>query len=105
MIKLNARFLEDYMQSDIVLEQLKKISNAEEEHLTCNQWLMNTPAKRAIFYQFYPFCFAQTARLKILDIGGGVTSFTPQMVSEHDYVLCDLMAHDDAACQTGFGHD
>ncbi len=24
MIKLNARFLEDYMQSDIVLEQLKK---------------------------------------------------------------------------------
>ncbi|MGC6511933.1 MAG: hypothetical protein ACON4J_04125 [Parvibaculales bacterium] len=95
MIRVNQALLEQYMECDVVQDHLDNIKNPSELGLTCNQWLANTPPKRAIFHRMYDFCFKSVEPLKILDVGGGVSSFTPLMQAKHDYTLCDLMAHDD----------
>lgn len=93
LIKVDQNFLERYLKSDEVGARLERVRQ-DEMHLTCNNWLSKTPPKRAIFRYMYDFCFRPTQVMKILDVGGGFSSFTPQMLDEHDYTLCDLMAHD-----------
>ena len=84
-----------YLKSDVVLEWLDSYSSPSDEDLTCQRWLRQTPAKRFIFNAMYGDLLIGNHPLKILDVGGGLTGMTRILSTRHNYVLADLLAHDD----------
>ena len=70
--------LDQYLGSDRILERIASLSTPGDENLTCQKWLLTTPAKRMIFDRLYGDLIDGNVTLKrrILDVGGGLTSFT-----------------------------
>jgi len=97
MNAINQNLLTDYLANDVVTNWLDKFSQSEDENLVCQRWLRQTPAKRLIFSELYGTLLDSKNRLRVLDVGGGLTAMTKVMASVHDYVLADLLAHDDLA--------
>lgn len=67
--------------------------NFEESKLICDKWLSESVAKRYIYNLIYSDLIDHKIRYNILDIGGGVTSFTPKIIESNEYTLCDLLNH------------
>lgn len=86
--------VESYLKNDITAFRLDAGTSPAEENLVCQKWLRENPAKRYIYEELYGELFASPRRLRILDVGGGLTSLTRSMASQHDYILDDLLAHD-----------
>lgn len=93
MKRLNASLVNQYLEEDSILKFLDTSSLPIHEMLTCQKWLRNTPPKRYIYNDMYGELIGGK-RQKVLDIGGGLTAFTPYFANQHDYTLIDLMAHD-----------
>lgn len=95
MKRVCAQDLEKFCADDSILRRLDACDPVYET-LTCQQWLRNTPAKRYIFETLYGDLL-QSGGKHILDVGGGLTGFTPVLASQHEYTLVELMAHDAVA--------
>ena len=104
MIIANEQDLLLYLKDDVVAKKLKEINVSGDDELTCQQWLINSEAKRMIFKELY-WDIINSTGLKILDIGGGLTSFTRQFARNHDYTLVDLLAHDDEIKAKSFANE
>jgi len=87
--------LNGYLINDFVDGWLNEYSCDADEKLVCQRWLRETPAKRFVFNELYGDLLEQQSRLKVLDIGGGMTGLSRVLAHRHDYVLVDLLAHDD----------
>ena len=84
----------EYLKSDTIIDRLDSSDWTDEAGLVCQKWLRDTPPKRYIFEAMYGELFSSSQRLRVLDIGGGLTGLTPALASQHDYTLVDLLAHD-----------
>ena len=84
----------NYLQNDITLHRLEKASSIVDADFVCEKWLRESQAKRCVLEELYGEIFASTRRLRILDIGGGLTSLTAGLAIRHDYTLVDLLAHE-----------
>lgn len=90
--------LDQYLRWDSITTLLDDHSTAQNEALTCQKWLRETPPKRLVFEQLYGDLLHEGCpRLRVLDIGGGVTALSSILAERHDYHLVDLMAHDDVS--------
>lgn len=100
MILVGARNVAQYMQTDLIGAELRRISRPGDRKLVCQNWLMQSEAKRFVFQTIYADLLQQRG-LRILDVGGGLSAFTRELASRHDYVLVDMFAHDaDATAQS-----
>jgi hypothetical protein len=81
-----------YLESDPIR---KLIASNHERYgeLTCQRWLMESPPKRAIYKALYGDLLRGEG-LRVLDVGGGLSSLTRLLSDRHQYTLIDLMAHD-----------
>lgn len=89
-----AEDLKEYLQEDWVERFLLSRADDLPGSLTCNQWLLDSPPKRFLFSALYED-FANGFTGRVLDVGGGLTAFTPFFANHFDYELLDLMHHDD----------
>lgn len=64
------------------------------ENVGCQQWLVDSAAKRYIWRLLYGLIPA--SGMKILDIGGGISSMTCYLAESHHYQLADVLVHDSA---------
>lgn len=95
--RIDREFVDAYLAGgDWVLDRCANLADAETAALTCQKWLVDSAAKRAIFAALYGDLLRPGPKRRILDIGGGLTCFTSPMATDHDYTLVDIFAHDDA---------
>ena len=94
MKKLTRQLVDDYLKEDVTTHRLDTSTCIEYETLICQRWLREAPAKRCIYEELYGELFASSQRLRILDVGGGLTSLPGNLAVQHEYILADLLAHD-----------
>lgn len=95
MYLVNERDLSEYISTDIVNHWLDRYSLATDEDLVCQRWLRQSSAKRYIFRQIYGDLLMKSGRVKVLDVGGGVTGLTRELATRHLYTLSDILSHYD----------
>lgn len=93
MTPVSQAAVDRYMSNDVVLSMLDDAARAEDESLTCQRWLRDVPAKRFVFARLYGDLI-DGPRRRVLDVGGGLTSFSRLLAQRNDYTLLDIMAHD-----------
>jgi len=63
-------------------------------HSVYTSWLKDSITKRCIFWQLYGDLLKKNTNM-VLDVGGGVTPYTSVLnKSCKEYLLCDILAHD-----------
>jgi hypothetical protein len=101
--------LDRYLARDSIASLARVLAQPGDETLTSQRWLAESPAKRLIFERLYGDLLQARRRLRILDIGGGLTAFSRELARCHEYVLLDLLAHDTsevaAALRASIGHE
>jgi len=95
MFLVTQKLVEAYLRGDDASGWLTSHSRPEDESLVCQKWLRQTPAKRFIYSEIYGELLTNCRQLKVLDVGGGLTGLTRELARRHQYVLSDLLAHDD----------
>lgn len=95
MYLLSQSAVKNYLINDVVSAWLDAHSCASDEDLVCHRWLRQTPAKRHIFNELYKGLLSSTESQRVLDVGGGLTGLTRVLATRHNYILADLLAHDD----------
>ena len=91
MYVVTNEIIEPFEATDPILKALEKKGCVNG--LTCDEWLRSSLPKRYIFNNFYSDLLHSDEIKSVLDIGGGVTSFTEQLVTKHHYFLAELLAH------------
>lgn len=86
--------LKAYMKNDLIGKLISINATSDERRLVCNTWLEDSPAKRLVFNYLYSDLLCEGKRLKVLDIGGGVSALTKLLGFKHDYTLIDILSHD-----------
>jgi hypothetical protein len=86
--------LQNYLASDPIAAMTATLARPADAGLTCQRWLDTSAPKRLVFERLYGDLLRGERRLRVLDVGGGLTSFTRELARRHDYVLVDLLAHD-----------
>lgn len=75
-------------------EFFKPLLNKDFENSLYTSWLKESPPKRCIFWHLYQDLLKKN-EMKVLDVGGGITPYTYSLKKNcKDYVLCDILAHD-----------
>jgi hypothetical protein len=87
----------EYRKDDITSRHLDLYSTPTDEDLVCQRWLRESLPKRYIYQELYGSLFEPGERVRVLDIGGGLTGLTAELARRHDYYLLDLLAHDHQA--------
>lgn len=93
---VDEEFLFDYRNSGVDKYVLNRLESLDSK-FSGDKWLLESEPKRAIFsYIYKPLLTDRYLQqdAKILDIGGGLSTFTRQFLYDFDYGLCELMAHD-----------
>jgi hypothetical protein len=101
MRRLGQRDLDAYLADDWIDGLLTECAREDDAALVCQRWLAETPAKRLIFAELYGELL-DSGGLRILDVGGGLTSLTRRLAEAHRYELIDFMAHDPPAAVARF---
>ena len=98
MVRLDHARQVAYQARDVVLELLHTAATDDDTAFASQRWLLESLSKRMIYYHLYGDLLHPSAESKrVLDVGGGYTALTRQLVAQHDYTLLDLLAHDSAA--------
>ena len=93
---ITKKLLEKYLQHDLISSLMNQLSRDEDEGLTCQRWLRDSPPKRLLFELLYDGLLGfDNPRQRVLDVGGGITCFTRELSKRHEYDLVDILAHDD----------
>lgn len=93
MHRIGSRELSEYLCHDRFGRWLDQVERPEERELTCQIWLRSSPAKRYAADLLYSDLLRRRG-LAVLDVGGGLTSLSRELVTRHRVTLVDLMAHD-----------
>ena len=89
--------VERYLATDPVAALGDALAQPDDRQLTCQKWLDQSAPKRMVFEWLYGDLLRANRMLRVLDVGGGLTSFTRELARRHDYVLLDFLAHDTEA--------
>ena len=96
MRRIGTEALASYMTEDWVAANLRESAREDDDGLTCQKWLIGTPAKRFAFAVLYGDLIRAGGR-RVLDVGGGLSSLTRLLAERNAYELCDLLVHDEGA--------
>lgn len=92
---IKKKLIEEYLVDDDINLFMDKISQGNDEELTCQRWLRSSIPKRFLFKLLYNDLLKLNAPCqRVLDVGGGITCFTRELAKLHEYDLVDLLAHD-----------
>jgi hypothetical protein len=80
---------------DPILVSLEAARRPGDETYVTQRWLRDSVPKRLIYADLYGDLLVDGPRRRVLDVGGGFSSLTRLVATRHDYVLADVMAHDD----------
>jgi len=87
--------LDSYLVSDRVMELIR--SQEGLPPTTCTRWLMEQSPKRLAISRLYWDLLTEVEGLRVVDVGGGLSVFTPLLADRHDYVLVDPLDLDEHA--------
>jgi hypothetical protein len=92
---ITKKLIDEYLNDDTINTFMNKISQGNDEELTCQRWLRSSIPKRFLFKLLYDDLLKPDAsHQSILDVGGGITCFSRELAKLHEYDLVDLLAHD-----------
>ena len=95
MLVFDQWLLEEYEKRDIILDLIKGQALQEDVGFTSHRWLIESPAKRMIYYHMYgKLLETGCTSMRIIDVGGGYTALSRVLIENHGYTLLDIMAHD-----------
>jgi hypothetical protein len=93
-----------YLKADRIASLLRKWERPGDDAFASHRWLRTTPPKRMIFDEMYgDLMFENRGRLRVLDVGGGITALTRLLARRHDYYLLDYFAHENPALLNSLG--
>lgn len=95
MILIDKRLLNTYMEHDSLMDVLKEKAQGDDEKFTLHKELMESQAKRMLYFYMYGGFSISHRKSSILDVGGGYCSYTRELLETSDYKLLDGMPHDD----------
>lgn len=96
MHRLGRDVLGAYAAQDELAQALARYRRPGDEALTCQRWLDETPAKRYAAHRLYGDLLTREG-LRVLDVGGGLTTLTRALAERHHLTLVDVLAHDGEA--------
>lgn len=86
-----------YLRHDLVARMLNLYAKPGDDRFASHRWLCDSPPKRMIFDELYgDLLRPDGVRRNVLDVGGGLTALTRPLAQRHDYLLLDILAHDEA---------
>ncbi|MFW0778069.1 MAG: class I SAM-dependent methyltransferase [Rickettsiales bacterium] len=85
--------VEQYLEADPLSQLIDTCSQLDDEQLTCQRWLRDTPPKRAIFQELYGDLLEPGGKT-LIDVGGGLTALTRYLSRKNELTLIDPLAHD-----------
>lgn len=91
---IDSCFVNEYAKTDWIAKAIKDSKDSHAQNYKSEQWLHGSAAKRAIFHECYGDLLS-TSRKRVLDVGGGLSSFTGRFAGEHAYTLVDPLFHHD----------
>ena len=91
---VNHNSLNSYLNNDWIERDMHQIAEESNQFFTSDEWLLNSLAKRCIYDLLYKDLFETNKRLRVLDVGGGMSSFACSKFYSHDYEVLDLFHHD-----------
>jgi hypothetical protein len=94
--------LNSYLENDWVAQSLHCLDEADIVLFTTDKWLLNSPAKRCIFDLLYGDLIHSEKRIRVLDVGGGLSSFAWSKFSKIDYEVLDLFHHESSESLNSF---
>jgi hypothetical protein len=65
---------------------------------TTNDWLLRQEWKRALAVPVFRDLLRDGPRLRVLEVGGGLSALTLELARRHDYTLIELATHENEAC-------
>lgn len=96
----NKEMLDSYTKNDWIIELLKyneikyPLNGVGSwEDIPTQQWLYEAPQKRMIYADVYGDLLKSKQRKRVLDVGGGLNSLTPQLANNAEYWLLDFFSH------------
>lgn len=95
MIFFDQELQEKYAQADPLRLSLEGAAEAGDDRFTTHRWLLDSLPKRMIFQELYGDLLRNgQAPRTILDVGGGFSSVSRELIKHQRYTLLDIMAHD-----------
>ena len=91
---INKEGVDKYLNNDWILRELENINNGGAKVYTSDQWLINDPAKRCVYDRVYRNFSKVSKDFKLLDIGGGLSTFSHSFLGHLDYEIVDTCNHE-----------
>jgi len=88
------RKLEKYKLNGDYINILLKEDKIHERFMS-HKWLVESLPKQAIYNEMYGDLLGLIKPKKNLDVGGGFCLISEILITNHEYHLLDIMAHDD----------
>ena len=86
--------VEKYLDDDWILREIKNINNEGSKVYTSDKWLINDKAKRCVYDLVYSNFSKVSKDFKLLDIGGGLSTFSHSFLGHLDYEVVDTFDHE-----------
>ena len=96
MHRLDRAILEEYLRDDPVTAWLDAEHADILEPLTSQRWLRDSAPKRLCFWLLYGDLLSEH-RMRVADIGGGLTALTRVLSNPHEFHVVDPIVHDSDA--------
>lgn len=91
---VNHNTLGAYLNDDWIYRDMQKMVKESNRFFTSDEWLLNSLPKRCLFDLVYKDLLDTNKRLRVLDVGGGLSSFACSKFYAHDYAVLDLFHHE-----------
>jgi hypothetical protein len=90
--------LADYMADDWVLREMDSLpASPGYESFMVQGWMRSMPEKRCTFSKVYSDVLKEREGLRILDVGAGISVFTPEFIAKHAFQMVDPLCPQDRA--------
>jgi len=86
--------LNHYLKNDWIFHELNLLRDEKKDLYTTDTWLLSAPAKRCIFNLLYGDLRNASTKMRVLDVGGGLSCFAWSQFEKIDYKVLDLFHHE-----------
>ena len=90
---VNKNQLNNYLLDDWIEKSINDLLDDKVELYTSDKWLLESASKRCIYDLLYGDISSPRRKLRILDVGGGLSSLSATIFQNSDYEVLDLFHH------------